>query len=636
MADISKVLIPALDGSPGGIYNIKDTVARQMLSGGIHLLVVWNGHSIPNVSNIPDVVSITYNDVVYNGTLAAEDASTMTFYLVYNGVGDANDFAEYAVATNELGNKYWEKLGDTGGSMSNLGALAYMDAIEFNKGNGVFVIGENATLRASSSEVTFENSDTASVLGANTSFTITDPTYSILPTKGNISLSRATDVSLTTNTNNALTALDSQRSTTETFIKADTNAFVKRKINSKTMRGVTGENIAATVTINPVTHKLLTSSFTPATIGSGRISDYQSVEQKYLKTTSIRGVKNTATQTASYISDKTTKTLGTDTFNKVSKITANNAANNEWKDTVANLDIHMWSAQTDPSTGVFAEADSETLVLSFKTIPSVKVADSPTTFATGKDNDNNNVSFVKDLTIVSVGIPDIDDNATTVATGETQTTASGSGSAVITSISDNGNIPIPVAGSNVVYATGKVSNSTTTDNAELNGDYVVTNVPNGSVNVPQIDNSTTEVLIKSTVNATSDSADVNVLTGLNFAGKTADAYTGLVFEDASFLNLASVQTQPEFNASVVANENGSVLTGASINKITAGGITVGTNDLVNAVVDLGTATAAAQEITFVSKDLKKVILYDDLEVNAVDNPIEETEEQEEPVDNEIE
>jgi hypothetical protein len=422
--------------------------------------------------------------------------------------------------------------------------------------------------------------------------------------------------SLSTPSSTALTALDTNQSTKVSFIKADSSAFVRKKIQTTQIRGVTGSSVSATATISPVKHKLITDQFTSVNISNANLSSYVAASKKYLDTTTVTGV--TGSVTASNISDKTSGSLATDTFYKVSEITANNSNNNEWKDTVANLDIHMYSAQTDPTTGVFAEADSETLVISYKTIPSVKVASTATTFATGKDGQNNDVSFVKDFTISSVTVPVANNAATTVATGSL--TASTAGDQVVYSLTYRDDFPLPEAGEAITYATGSVSDSITTDNHETAGGYVVTNVPNGSVDVPEIDNAAQTVLKNSTTNATNDSSDINVLTEVSLTGKTADAYTSIAFETDSFLTGASISTQPTYSASVTSNDNGDVVTGITLTKTSNGAINVGTNDQVDAITVLGAATAAAQDVSFANKDLKKVPLYDDLKINSDSHP----------------
>ena len=77
MAEISKIKLPS-----GNVYDIKDTVARQMISGGVSFIVAWDGNSAPVAANIPAGVVVNYNGTSTTGTLDADDAQAGAFYLV--------------------------------------------------------------------------------------------------------------------------------------------------------------------------------------------------------------------------------------------------------------------------------------------------------------------------------------------------------------------------------------------------------------------------------------------------------------------------------------------------------------------------------------------------------------------------
>lgn len=617
MADISKILIPALDGSPGGIYNIKDTVAREMLAGGINYFIAWNGQSVPNVANIPNTVSVRYNDTVYTGTLDPANAAPMTLYLVYNGDNGANNFTEYAAATDDQNIKFWEALGETGAEMSNLGALAYMDSIDLDKGQGVNVIGENATLQASSSNVTFGTHTTANVLGTNTTFDVTDATYTLTPTKGNVTLTRSTNVAITPSTTSVLSALDTTNSAKETVLKSSTT-FTKKKIATATVRGVqdTNESVAVDFT-GSTKRKLITDTVIPAKSKTILGSDLVSAVKSKLETTQIHTVNYNGVTAVTGI-EKTFGTLDTGTINKVEAITTNNAQNNEWKDTVANLDIHMYSSVTDGSSGVFANADNETLVISFKTLPSLKIASANETYAKGNFTGNSGAATVlADIrTTTNSNIAERSGTSTTVATGS----LNGSdkvGSIILTGI-DSQSVTVAEVDTAKRFATGDIASTNTENNNEQYGDEVYTAI-SGSVSVPKKATNATDVLVPTLQNATSSTSDVNVIT--NVSTETESVYKTVAFEQSTVLNGVGTITQPVFTASVTADNNGSVLTGASISKSAAGSVTVASgNTPVTAITALGTATAAAQNISFSNKDLKKVPLYDDLQINTAIAP----------------
>lgn len=620
LTEISKIVIPGLNGNPAGIYSFKDTYARQLLAGGINFKIVWNGLSTPTTADIPNTVSILYNNTVYTGGLAPTDADPMTFYLVKTDSNGNDNFAEYVVATSADGTqKYWEKIGETGQSFSNLGSLAYMDTINIEKGLGVNVVGENATVSASDNNtVTFDNNHTTdSVLGSDTTFNVTDPTYTLTPTKGKITLTQGNLATIQTGSTSVVTGINNTRSTKETFLKADSGAFTRKKIKTTSLRGVTGESNSQTVTIIPTTHKLKTNTFTPVEISS--ISNYVSAVTQKLTTTQITGVGGT-TSVNSYTSTDNKK-LETDTFYEVEQITADNATNSEWKDTTANLDFHMWSASSDGTSGVLANADTETLVVSFKTMPSLKLADDTTTYATGDaTKTGNGAAFVTGVNTTAITVATAADRPVVVATGglSAMTETQHVGGTVTTGLSATA-IPIPVASSSDIrYATGEIC-TTQEDASETNGGTVVTAVPDSSVLIPAIDSGTTNVLIPELDTATANDSDVNVVTKVTTSDHTDQAYTDIVFDTANVLNSASISQQPTFTASVTSDDNGSVLMGVSMSQSQSGSVTANSNHPVTAITGLGTATAAAPTITF-NKDLKKVVLWDDLGISTESHP----------------
>lgn len=111
MAEISKVQLPS-----GGIYDIKDATARQMISGGVSFIIAWNGSSTPVVENIPAGVKVVYNGTTYTGSMSADSAQAGAFYLVKSSTqtseGTLDVYDEY-VPVGPTGSKFWEKIGDT-------------------------------------------------------------------------------------------------------------------------------------------------------------------------------------------------------------------------------------------------------------------------------------------------------------------------------------------------------------------------------------------------------------------------------------------------------------------------------------------------------------------------------------------
>lgn len=114
MADISKIKLPS-----GTTYDIKDAVARDLISGNGTFVISWNGNAAPTVANVPAGVKITYNSTEYTGTLAAGTTTLKKFYLVKSSTQQdptlSDVYDEYiTVALGTDPETYaWEKIGDT-------------------------------------------------------------------------------------------------------------------------------------------------------------------------------------------------------------------------------------------------------------------------------------------------------------------------------------------------------------------------------------------------------------------------------------------------------------------------------------------------------------------------------------------
>ena len=159
MADISKITLPT-----GNTYDIKDAVARELISGGIAFSVAWDGNSIPTVANIPAGVTVNYNGTNYTGTKAASTGTLGTFYLVKSG-DDTNKYSEFVVVRSGPEGSYtysWEQLGSQEVDLSGLGALAYKDNVTLSKGSGKGVLGSDATFTTTVTPTTTNIKATAS------------------------------------------------------------------------------------------------------------------------------------------------------------------------------------------------------------------------------------------------------------------------------------------------------------------------------------------------------------------------------------------------------------------------------------------------------------------------------------------
>ena len=177
MADISKITLPS-----GNTYEIKDAVAREMISGGVSFIVAWDGTAAPVVAQIPEGVVVTYQGTNYTGTLTAATAQAGAFYLVKSSstpsVEPLDIYDEYVVVGSTT--KSWEKIGDT-----QLNLTDVVTGVTLNKQTDV-VLGEATTFTNASSSVSFSGGTNDVVLGEATTFTASTPTITVTPSTTNI------------------------------------------------------------------------------------------------------------------------------------------------------------------------------------------------------------------------------------------------------------------------------------------------------------------------------------------------------------------------------------------------------------------------------------------------------------------
>ena len=95
MPDISKITLPS-----GNTYDIKDSTARQLISGGISFNVVWSAADYASstaptsgkLASIPKGVVVKYDDGEGSGTgtLSPSSDTIAKFYLVYSKVNETS------------------------------------------------------------------------------------------------------------------------------------------------------------------------------------------------------------------------------------------------------------------------------------------------------------------------------------------------------------------------------------------------------------------------------------------------------------------------------------------------------------------------------------------------------------------
>ena len=199
MADISKITLPS-----GNTYDIKDTVAREAISGGVSFIIAWDGASTPVPANIPEGIEVTYSGTTYTGTLDPDDAQPGAFYLVYSGTQGAGQHDVYDEYVPVGTPKTWEKIGDT-----------------------------QVNLEDVVTDVTL-NKQTAGVIGSSSTFTITQPTIALATdsTSGTGKVQVATGISdagasggnVAWNSKDAKTVLTGVKVTTQPTVTLTANA----------------------------------------------------------------------------------------------------------------------------------------------------------------------------------------------------------------------------------------------------------------------------------------------------------------------------------------------------------------------------------------------------------------------------
>ena len=131
MADISQIKLPS-----GTTYDIKDTVARSLVTNNGTFVIAWNGTGTPDASKIPAGVVVTYTSgsttASITGSLVASDGSgnienstLKKFYLVKSAtqVNNQDIYDEYITVDNgsSANPRYtWEKIGDTQIALSEI------------------------------------------------------------------------------------------------------------------------------------------------------------------------------------------------------------------------------------------------------------------------------------------------------------------------------------------------------------------------------------------------------------------------------------------------------------------------------------------------------------------------------------
>ena len=297
MPNICKIQLPS-----GTIYDVRDDYAHtridqinEMVSAGISFIIAWDGTSAPVAGDIPEGIVVSYNNTNTTGTFEAADATAGAFYLVKSKTNPSEDaldiYDEYVVIkpnTEDNSTWFWEKIGDT-----KLNLADVITNITLNKATDT-AIGADATFTVTQPTITLAEGTgagtmqvvtgissatasgdsvaaitdlgspaTSSVIGADATFTITQPTVALSTSEsaGDGLVEVATGASATTtnvkatasgaatawNSKDSVTAVTGYENTTsDTFVK--TISTTAKKLVTTSITGVNGSTTASKAT----------------------------------------------------------------------------------------------------------------------------------------------------------------------------------------------------------------------------------------------------------------------------------------------------------------------------------------------------------------------------------------------------
>lgn len=568
MPEISKIKLPS-----GYTYDIKDAIARQMISGGVSFIIAWDGASIPVVENIPAGVVVEYNGNNYTGTLSANSAQAGAFYLVkarpvythvrgdtaptfaankyysynsgtdaytvlttepanwstnyqdYYQLSDSSDvYGEY-VPVGTTGSKTWEKIGDT--------QIDLRDVVTGITTTTDKVLGKDTSFTNSTSSVSFAAHTTDKVLGESTTFTNTSSAVSFS--------GGTTDKVLGEETTFALTSGSVTHGTPgkDKVLGEQTN-FTTTVNTSKTYLGA-----GSTGTANAIT------GFGAHTTDTF-VKSVSAETNKNLVTTTVPNVTGNSNVSIPNVTGNTSVTIPNVTGNDnvtIPNVTGNSNVTipNVTENTPATLTLTMGQ----DNTGSGGVDESETLIISGTGFESGTNIYTASNTKLGTDLSASKVTLGNALT------------ASKVTLGDPLT-------ATNTSLGTNLSASKVTLGTAITVATGATSTTGT-------GDAVVTGVTIGSS--------------AAAITALGTPTTASVLTGVELTSNESPAS-------------GRVQVVTDVTgATTTAGTNDEVDAIISMPTSTVGtAITVGTNDLVDAITSLGTGTAAAQTISVGAND----------------------------------
>ncbi len=240
VGDISQITLPG-----GNTYNIKDATARSAINGVF--VIAWNGTGTAVAANVPaGVVAGTVT-----GTLTASASTLGKFYLVKSSSQQdptlLDIYDEYVTVRAGTDPNYtysWEKIGDT-----QIKLTAIVTDVTLNKQTTNFVTGYNDVTKAD-------------VIGANSTFTVTQPTYNNLSQ----TYLGATSAKPTVDDNKAFNAVTGYANPSKDSFVQELNVTSTNKLVTTTIKGVSGSSSPGVLNTASVTGEVLTIGSTTLTI----------------------------------------------------------------------------------------------------------------------------------------------------------------------------------------------------------------------------------------------------------------------------------------------------------------------------------------------------------------------------------
>lgn len=373
MADISKIKLPS-----GNEYDIKDAVAREMISGGISFIISWtaadytstSAPSAAKLATIPAGAEVAYNNgaSTTTGTLVASTDTKAKFYLIYSKTqaGDIDNFDEYVTVEN--GSDFlWEKIGDTQIDLSNVVTDV---AINSSDKSTTTVIGSNATLTNTQPTIALVTDSSAGEGKVQVATGISNATAS----GGNVAW----------NSKDSVTVLTGVKVTTQPTVTLTANG------SSGTGRLKYVEDVTGGSTSPTKVHLSASASGGAVSASGDNVTAVTGVSTSKLATTSITGVSGSTNITP--VESRSSQTTATGGWTAVSP--SNTDANN--------------NGNSDVNENLLANISVNNEVLSI-----------------GAASLNTQTTYSAGAPRASLAVPTAAGTATTVATGSVSSTGGG-------------------------------------------------------------------------------------------------------------------------------------------------------------------------------------------------------------------